>query len=96
MRNFNTAFLSLPALPSDILSSAASDSEVVVRSIRTPNHGTYLAIINTGMTDKPSVTVNLPSDGKVTDAPTGDPIAASDGKVQMSLYPFQLRALRVQ
>ena len=96
VRNFNTAFLSLPALPSKRLSDASSDKDVVVRSIPTEKHGTYLAIINTAVTDKSDVTVTLPASGTVTDAATGEPIEVTGGKVTLTLYPFQMRALREQ
>lgn len=96
VRNFNTAFLSLPALPSKRLEDAASDDEVVVRSIQAGKHGTYLAVINTGMTDKKAVSIKLPATGKVTDAATGEALERSSGRVQLDLYPFQLRALRVE
>jgi hypothetical protein len=52
VRNFNTAFLSLPALPSQRLDNVSSDPEVVVRAIKTEKHGTYYAVVNTGMTEK--------------------------------------------
>jgi hypothetical protein len=95
-RNFNTAFLALPALPSQPVADAASDDEVVVRMIPTPSHGTYLAIVNTGLTAKQNVTITLPSQGAVTDAATGQQLNASDGKLTLSMYPCQLRALRIQ
>lgn len=94
VRNFNTAFLSLPALPSERLENAASDNAVVVRSIATPKNGRYFAIINTAMTDKNKVTVKLPQ-GKVTDAATGEVVQADNGAVTLTLYPFQMRALHV-
>jgi hypothetical protein len=47
------------------------------------------------MTDKQQVTITLPSSGKVSDAATGEAISASGGKVTLSLYPYQLRALHV-
>ncbi len=96
VRNFNAAFLSLPALPSQRLDDASSDEAVVVRSIATPKHGTYLAVINTAMTDKTGVTITLPADGKLTDATTGEAIDAPGGKVQLTLYPFQMRALHIE
>ncbi len=95
VRNFNTAFLSLPALPSTRLDDASSDDEVVVRSIPTEQHGTYLAVVNTGMTDKTDVTITLPAGGRLTDAATGQAIESSDGRVRLTLYPFQLRALHI-
>ncbi len=95
VRHFNAAFLSLPALPSKVVKGAASDDAVVVRSIATPKDGTYLAIVNTAMTDKKNVTVKVP-DGKVTDSATGAAIEAPGGKVTFDLYPYQLRALHVE
>jgi hypothetical protein len=95
VRAFNTAFLSLPALPSEVVVKAASDPSVVVRSIKTPANGTYLAIVNTAMGDK-KVTVTLPTNGKIIDAVTGKAIAVNGGKVQLSLYPFQLQSLHIQ
>jgi hypothetical protein len=94
VRSFNTAFLSLPALPSERLAGAASDPEVVVRTIRTKQHGTYYAIINTGMGDKAGVDIQLPA-GKTINAATGEPVVAVAGKVRLSLHPFQLVALQI-
>lgn len=94
VRNFNTAFLSLPALPSVRLSGAANDSEVVVRSINTDKYGTYFAVVNTGMTNKKNVQIALPP-GKVTDATTGKVLQTAGSKVTLNLYPYQLRALHV-
>lgn len=96
VRAFHANFLALPALPSEVVADAASDPEVVVRSIPTDGHGTYVAIVNTGMGDKADVTVKLPAQGRVTDAATGEPVAATDGKITLSLYPAQLRSLRIE
>ncbi|CAN5412086.1 hypothetical protein BH10PLA1_BH10PLA1_04750 [soil metagenome] len=96
VRNFNTAFLSLPALPSERLEGASSDDKVVVRSIKTDKDGTYLIVVNTDFTDKSNVSVTLPAKGNVTDAATGTAIGAADGKLSLSLYPFELRAIRIQ
>ncbi len=95
VRNFNTAFLSLPALPSVRLEGVSSDEAVVVRAIETESHGTYLAIVNTAMTDRENVTIKLPKGGKVTDAATGQVLGEGES-LSVTLYPFQLRALRVQ
>ena len=94
VRNFNAAFLSLPALPSRRLPQASSDPEVVVREIVTPKHGTYYAVVNIGMKDKPAVDIRLPA-GKITDAATGESLTPAGGKLPLTLYPFQLRALHV-
>jgi hypothetical protein len=75
---------------------AASDPEVVVRAIPTDRHGTWLAVANTGLTPKPSVTVRLPKTGRLTDAATGELIAENAGQTTLSMYPCQLRALRVE
>ncbi|MBN2473688.1 MAG: hypothetical protein JXB62_03695 [Pirellulales bacterium] len=96
VRAFNTAFLSLPALPSEVIADAASDPEVVVRSIATPQHGTYLAVVNVGLTGKEDVTVELPAGQRVTDAVTGEALSVRDGRTTLSMYACQLRALRVE
>ncbi len=95
-RDFNTAFLALPALPSKQIPDAASDSEVIVRAISTPEHGTYLAVVNTGLDTKQNVTIALPTQGTITDAATGQALETSGGKLTVSLYPCQLIALRIQ
>ncbi len=94
VRHFNAAFLSLPALPSKVVKGAASDDAVVVRSIATPKDGTYLAIVNTAMTDKAEIQVKMPA-GRITDAATGEVLKASDGALTLSLYPYELRAVHV-
>jgi hypothetical protein len=96
VRNFNTAFLSLPALPSKVLPGAASDPEVVVRAIPTERHGTYLAVVNGGLTAKEEATIRLPTQGTVTDAATGEVLMRGGREIALSFYPCQLRALRVQ
>ena len=95
-RKFNTAFLSLPALPSKRLSGAASDPEVIVRAISTPKHGTYLAIANTGLKAKQDVSIALPAKGTITDAATTKPMVAIDGKLKLSFHACELRAVRIQ
>jgi hypothetical protein len=95
-RAFNANFLALPALPADTLSGATSDSEVIVRRINTPKDGTWLAIINTGFSDKIGVTVNLPRPGTVTNAVTGSPMPVNGGQIRLNLYPAQLVSVRIQ
>lgn len=96
VRAFNAAFLALPALESVRLAGAASDPDVVVRQIKTPRHGTYLAIVNTAMTEKKDVAITLPAAGRLTDAATGTALAAPGGKLTLSLYSGQLRAVRIE
>jgi hypothetical protein len=93
-RAFNTAFLSLPALPSQVLTNASKDPEVVVRQIKTEKNGTYFAVVNVGMAAK-TVTLVLPTKGKVVDATNGAAVASSNGSVKLTLYPCQLRSLKV-
>ena len=96
VRRFNTAFLSLPALPSHVVDAATADTEVIVRAIPTPEHGTYLAVVNVGMEAKEGVSIRLPKPGRVTDAPTGAELAPNARSLTLSLYPCELRALRLQ
>ena len=95
VRAFNAAYLALPALPSKLLPNAASDPAVVVRSIATPRHGTWLAIANTALVEKPNVTIKLPVEGKVTDAATGEASPSANGLVELSIPPCCLRALHI-
>jgi len=96
VRSFNAAYLALPALRSRIVKNAASDAKVIVREIKTPSHGTYLAVVNTAMVDREDVTVSIPAAGTVTDAATGKVLSADMGKVKLTFHPFQLRALHVK
>ena len=95
VRDFNAAFLALPALPSKVLKEACADPEVVVRAIETKRNGVYLAVVNTGLTAKRNVSIALPAKGKVTDAATGQTLTASDGRLRLSLAPCQLRAIQL-
>ena len=96
VRNFNQAFLSLPAMPSKRLKGVSSDPEVVVREIKTPKNGTYYSIVSTGMKEKKNVTISLPAKGKVIDAAIGKPMKANNGKVKLSFYPYQLHSILVK
>jgi len=95
VRDFNAAFLSLPALPSEPLPRASSDAEVVVRRIETKRHGTWLAVVNTALAAKENVTITLPAPGRLLDAATGRPLQAPGGKWTATLHPAQLRALHI-
>jgi len=96
VREFDRAFLALPALPSAILTDGASDSEVVVRTIDAGAKGTYLAVVNTGLNPKKGVTINLPKDGALTNAATATPLTANGGKLALDFYPGQLYALLIK
>ena len=93
---FNANFLALPALPSERLSDACADKEVVVRAIRTPGHGTFLAVVNTGFNAKGRSLIRLPTAGRVTDAVSGKSLEARAGTVEVALHPFELRSLRIE
>lgn len=97
-RDFNAAYLALPALPSKVVAGATSTPGVVVREIATPAHGTYLAVANTGLAAQPNVVVRLPAKGKVTNAATGESLAVSaDGtSVKLAMKPCQLQSLRIE
>lgn len=94
-RNFNAAFLALPAIRSARLDGVTSDPDVVVRRIDAGKHGIYFAVANTGYRSKSRIELRLPDRGKVLDAATSDEIAGRDKAVVLDLYPAQLRALRV-
>lgn len=96
VRRFHAAFLALPALPSEVASNAASDPEVVVRSIRTEKHGVYLAVVNTGFRAKSRVSLTLPSAGRVRDAVSGEELLTVGGKATVDLDAAELRTLRFQ
>ena len=95
VRRFNRAFLALPALPSAVAKDVCGDPDVVVRTIRTGQHGTYLAIVNTALTRKTDVTIRVPATGKVTDAATGAPVETADRTLTLSFDPCELRAIHV-
>lgn len=95
VRRFHAAFLALPALPSEVVAHAASDAEVVVRAIRTEEHGTYVAVVNTGFETKRNVSVKLPATGTVQDAVTGEDLPAPGAVLTVTLEPAELRTLRI-
>ena len=86
VRDFNANFLALPALPSTVVARAASDPEVVVRRIDTEKHGSWIAVINPSLQAKPAVTVTLPA-GQVSDAVSGQPVAAGNGSAWTAALP---------
>jgi hypothetical protein len=81
-RDFNAAFLALPAVDSVILADSASDQEVIVRAYETAEYGTFLAIVNTGMRPKQAVVITLP----------GVDLAATN-RVSMKAMPVEDDAL---
>ena len=91
VRNFNAAFLSLPALPGRVLKGVASDKRVVVRRMDTPNHGTWYAAVNTALNAKTDIAVRLPLNQPVFNAANGL-LLSSTGSFRLSFYPFELKA----
>ncbi|MBI5384406.1 MAG: hypothetical protein HZA90_06925 [Verrucomicrobia bacterium] len=96
VREFNANFLALPALPSERLAGACDDPEVVVRVIRTPDHGTYLAVVNTGFASKAKVGIRLPVAGAVQDAVSGTTLSNRDRLLELTLHACELRSLLVR
>lgn len=90
-RAFNRAFLALPAVPSTRLDGAASAKAVVVRSYRTSGHGTWFAVVNTGMQDAIDVRVDL-KQTKLSDACSGAAVRLNGTVATVSLYPGQVLA----
>jgi len=95
VRKFNAAFLSLPALPSKIQDNAASDPEVILRIISTPKNGIYAGIVNTALVEK-NVSIKLPECKRVIDNVSGKNLTLIDGKITISMYPGELRSLKLE
>ena len=96
VRRFNQNFLALPALPSELLSSASSNEAVVVRQIESPNDGVWFAVVNTGW-EPVTVELNLPTSGPLLNAVTGEAVdGAQGGQVRLDLDPAELRSFRVK
>ncbi len=90
VRDFNAAFLSLPALPSRVVDEACADRTIVVREIGTARHGTWFAAVHTGLRTRSAVRIELPGRGTLRDAVTGERIESSN-VIETSFYPCQLR-----
>ena len=94
VRDFNANFLALPALPSKVVNEASSHENIVVRSIEAGRHGTWIAVIHTGMRAD-HVEVLMPK-GTITDAVTGRTIRTTNRKLALEMHPMQLRSFRVR
>lgn len=92
VREFNANFLALPALPGTVMESASNDPEVVVRQIDAGEHGTYLAVVHTGLTAKENAELQLPA-GEWTRVVTGETLTPADGTVRLDLQAVQLITL---
>lgn len=93
VRAFNRAFLSLPALPSEVVSGLTSDKDIVVRRIATEGYGTYFALVNTASCDKPRVALRLP-EGTYEDTVSGKILRADDVATH-DFVPFELWTIRL-
>ena len=90
VREFNLEFLSLPALPSEILRGGAWPATLTVRRWTTAS-GNYWAVINCDSKDW-SGQVDFQTDaGTVWRTVDGTPLPLSGGKAVLSLEPFQMR-----
>ena len=76
------------------LENAASDSEVIVRSISTEKDGAWLAVVNTGLTSKKSVRIRAPM-ASAQDCVSGVPVPVQEATLLLDLYPCQLRSFKI-
>ncbi len=95
VRAFNLAFLALPALPSQPVPGASSDPAVVVRQIPTPEHGTYLAVVNTSLEAKAGVQIQLPVQAAARDLVGDEAIGIEAGAIRLDFGPAELKAIRL-
>ncbi len=95
-RRFNANFLALPAMPSEVLPGAASEEDVVVRVIKTPRNGTYVAVINTGLKPLKDVNIALPKAGEVSAAVSGQRLSLNTSTIKLDLEPVELKTLLVR
>lgn len=93
VRAFNRAFLSLPALPSELAPGLAADDAVVVRRIETGGHGTYFALVNTDYNAKVGVVLRLP-EGTYEDTVSGEVIHVTRPEITHDFTPFELWTIR--
>jgi len=99
VREFNAAFLSLPALPSKKINGACNDNEIVVRAINANEHGMYLGIVNTSLNYKQNIEINLyqKKNFKAFNTVTGKEIETNDGKLFFkNMYPGQLISINIK
>ena len=96
VRDFNANYLSLPALPSQRLINATSDSEIIVREINTKENGKYFSIINTSLYPKNNITITLPNEGKLSEAATGKLINKKTNKITVNMWPAQLKSYHLK
>lgn len=96
VREFNANFLALPALPSQLLKNASNDPEMFVRRISTPNHGVWLAVINTGWIEKNEVKIRITDKGTVYNAVTHTPVKTVNNELILKMHPCQLMTFHIE
>jgi len=94
---FAKAYLSLPALPSEIVDSGIEDKDVVARRIKTPD-ATYYAIVNRGFSlAGKDVSLNcFPKGAAPVDLVSGEELASSSSGWRLKMSPMSLRAFIVR
>jgi hypothetical protein len=90
VRNFNAAYLSLPALPSEPLTDACADKNIAVRQIHTENNGTYVYAVNMSYQNKSDIEIKLPAGKEYYNASTGQKLIINNGTVSLTMYPYQM------
>ncbi len=95
VRNFDAAFLALPALPSELVEGEAPAPGVVVRRIDGGAHGWWLVVCNTATVAHAGVSIPLPDKAaaKAVDAATELPLTVKAGAVTLDLEPCSLHAV---
>ena len=73
----------------------ASVEQVKVRRFPTAEHGTWFAVINTGMDPVDAVTISLPEQGSPVDAVTDEPIVLTGSTWTVDLYPGEVRTIHI-
>jgi hypothetical protein len=94
VRQFNAAFLAVPALPSRIVTDAANDPEVVVREIPTPHHGRYYLVVNTSMHPKSGVIVHLQGQGAIRDLLEHRELSTTS--LRLDMFSAELRSYHIR
>lgn len=93
VRAFNQAFLSLPAIESEVIEIADRD-RVVVRRYASENHGDWYSVVNLNY-ETVTTTIRFPSSGKIVDAATDTVLAQETDSIELELHPCELRSLRL-
>ncbi len=94
VRRFNQNFLALPALPGRLDAAYSGHSNLAVRVFETPSNGVYLAAVHLGRTAQAGLPLLLPEPGRVLDAVTGEMLAPWTNRLDLSLYPYEVRSFR--